>query len=389
MVPDHYGTKQLFLMAQEPHRLLAQWDFSPEAHRVSAIPVPAGPSVLRIYKDSLAGSPVQEIPVSAGARDWFVNVPEAGTAFVAELGCFNADRTWTQFAVSGPASTPPKEPAPLTDLRFATVPVDIPLRDLRVEAGPSVRIDPALDSKPVRPSAPETVLLPRPVPALLPEAVLAHARARAEDAHKVASSSETAASPTEQRQAEGPAGSASMVPQSQEAAIAEVLCHATEVRQWVGSQEITELLRGARKAGAGESSPAPDLGQAARLEAAEAGLVSGPAFWSGALPQSAPPAAREFWLNVNVELVIYGSTESDATLMVGGRKIEVGPDGRFSLRFALPDGIFELPVSAVSADGERGRRAEFGFSRVTAYRGEVGIEPQDPQLAVPQVEAAP
>jgi hypothetical protein len=83
---------------------------------------------------------------------------------------------------------------------------------------------------------------------------------------------------------------------------------------------------------------------------------------------------------VNAELIVYGATEKDATVTIGGRKIKLRADGSFSYRFALPDGRYEMPVVAISADQTDGRAAEMKFSRSTEYRGDVGAHPQDPSL---------
>ena len=95
---------------------------------------------------------------------------------------------------------------------------------------------------------------------------------------------------------------------------------------------------------------------------------------------------KGFWFNVNAELIIYGATEPDANVTIGGRKIQLRRDGTFSFRFALPDGNYDLPAQATSADASDSRRAELKFSRATQYRGEVGKHPQDAKLKVPRVE---
>ena len=92
-----------------------------------------------------------------------------------------------------------------------------------------------------------------------------------------------------------------------------------------------------------------------------------------------------FWLNVNAELVVYGATEPDAVVTIGGRPIRIRPDGTFSYRFALPDGNYELPVCALSAHGDQ-RQAELEFGRLTRYQSEVGEHAQDPDLRVPSAE---
>ncbi len=77
--------------------------------------------------------------------------------------------------------------------------------------------------------------------------------------------------------------------------------------------------------------------------------------WGGSAHMLKPSAGvgkkeRGFWLVVNTELIVYGATEPDAEVTVQGQKIQLRPDGTFSLRFALPDGVQEIPVKAISSD---------------------------------------
>ena len=60
---------------------------------------------------------------------------------------------------------------------------------------------------------------------------------------------------------------------------------------------------------------------------------------------------RPFWMWAEAELIIYGATEPTATLTVQGRKVDLRPDGTFSLRFALPDAKQVFPIEAVRDDG--------------------------------------
>src|SRR5262249_25549524 len=92
---------------------------------------------------------------------------------------------------------------------------------------------------------------------------------------------------------------------------------------------------------------------------------------------------KGFWFNVNAELIIYGATEPDAAVVIGGRKIRLRPDGTFSYRFSLPDGQYELPATATSADGTPTPSAQSKFSRPTHTRGDVKAHPQDPALKPP------
>jgi hypothetical protein len=144
----------------------------------------------------------------------------------------------------------------------------------------------------------------------------------------------------------------------------------------MGSLEITELIR-------------RQLAQ--EISSLGAAQFSIPGSWSGAVSSFSSPLGgmerrKGFWFNVNAELIIYGATEPDAEVTIGGRAIRLRPDGSFSYRFALPDGNYNLPAVATSADGTDSRAAGLKFSRSTEFRGEVGAHPQDPKLNPPLVK---
>jgi hypothetical protein len=64
-----------------------------------------------------------------------------------------------------------------------------------------------------------------------------------------------------------------------------------------------------------------------------------------------PTQERKFWLVLNTELIVYGATEPDASVQIQGEPILLRPDGTFTMRYALPDGVQHIPVVAHSADG--------------------------------------
>ena len=149
-------------------------------------------------------------------------------------------------------------------------------------------------------------------------------------------------------------------------------------RVWMGSLEITELIR-RRLAHAGDTtSPVQAFG------ISSPGIPTSPTSPFGGGPQA--EVEKNFWFNVNAELIIYGATEPNAKVTLGGHEIKLRSDGTFSFRFALPDGKYDLPAVAVSADGTDGRAAELKFSRETQYLGDVGAHPQDPSLKPPLPE---
>ena len=128
----------------------------------------------------------------------------------------------------------------------------------------------------------------------------------------------------------------------------------------------------------GEFSFDVETGEAARIESPSSYVSS---FFGGAEP-------KDFWFNVNAELIIYGATESNATVTFAGKKIPLRPDGSFRFHFALPNGQYELPVTAISADGTDGRAVELKFTRATEIRGHVATAPTDPALKPPPSESA-
>jgi ABC-type phosphate transport system substrate-binding protein len=84
---------------------------------------------------------------------------------------------------------------------------------------------------------------------------------------------------------------------------------------------------------------------------------------------SAPPIRpRNFWLIADAELIVYGATEPDATLTIGGRPIQLSPDGTFRFRMSFQDGLIDYPIMAVAADGEQNRSIHMKFTRETPQR---------------------
>lgn len=101
------------------------------------------------------------------------------------------------------------------------------------------------------------------------------------------------------------------------------------------------------------------------------GEIQGPSSVDVALGRRMPHL--EFWLNLNVEVVVYGSTQPGASLSIGGRPFVLRPDGTFSVRLSLPDGTHELALEAVSPDGKQRHAAKLTLHRRTHW--DVGTTP--------------
>jgi hypothetical protein len=158
-----------------------------------------------------------------------------------------------------------------------------------------------------------------------------------------------------------------------ERALAELFALQLPREDWASSAEVPELVRGPgeKEIAAAQLAPPAPLG-------GEAESISSPM-----APAEQCPGG--FWFNVNAELVIYGATDPEASVTIGGRPVSLRPDGTFSCRCSLPDGEHAVTVSAMSTEGEL-RQATLKFSRATDYRGEAGAAPQDPSLEPPPVD---
>lgn len=74
---------------------------------------------------------------------------------------------------------------------------------------------------------------------------------------------------------------------------------------------------------------------------------------------------RQFFFNIDADLVVYGSTEPNARVTFQGEPVTLRPDGTFSLRFRLADGRHILPAMAVSATGMEERTIVLAVERNT------------------------
>jgi hypothetical protein len=332
-LPEAYGTRQLLLAARDPHWLYAHWDLTSEQQRRYNARSAGRHLILRIYIEAIEGRPAAEIHVHPESRHWFIHVDRAGTQYVCELGFYARNGAWETISTSNSTRTPPDKASADTSVQFATIPFESPLVKLLLLVKGAGRGDVPLSAglEPLRtrghPQLPPPVTPPVPAP---------------------------------------------WTP-AQERALAEAAGMDSVRRIGTGSLAITELSRG---------QPMPEV---TSLSAAQPGSLDRPAEAGGAVssPSGAARPGKGFWFNVNAELIVYGATEPTAAVTVGGRAVKLRPDGSFSCRFALPDGQYELPLVAVSADQTDGRAVELWFSRSTERRGDVGSQTPEPGLGTP------
>ena len=68
---------------------------------------------------------------------------------------------------------------------------------------------------------------------------------------------------------------------------------------------------------------------------------------------------------IEAELVVYGSTEPNARVILQGEPVPVHTDGTFTVRFSLPDSRQIIPAVASSADGVEERTIVLAVERNT------------------------
>lgn len=138
--------------------------------------------------------------------------------------------------------------------------------------------------------------------------------------------------------------------------------------KWMAvSEDFDKLLQlsGVEYIGKGSGEVAKSLAQ--RWEMLRAVFSRGASWGVSSLSSQAPqkPEQKKFWLVADCELILYGATEPDAFVTVSGRKVKLNPDGTFSMRFALPDGMVDLPIKAMSNDERDTRQITIDITRST------------------------
>lgn len=325
-LPESYGTGRLFLTARDPHWLYAHWDFTmQEQFRYNAQSVDRH-MVLRLRAADQPSAQISEIHVHPESRHWFAHVQTAGKQYVAEIGYYQAGHKWKSLATSAPQRTPPDNISADAIIEFATIPLELPFATMLA----------LLKGAPA--GTAENLPLARGL-----EQLRGAARAPI------------------------PQGAGAEWTPEQEAALARLLAASAAGPALSSSGEFVAERSW------------PEF--AIESESGDAGGLPVPSSYVSSFLGGADQ--QDFRFNVNAELVVYGATEPNATVTFAGKAIPLRADGSFRCHFALPDGTYELPVTAVSADGTAGRAAALKFTRATEIRGDVGVHPPAPTLRPP------
>jgi len=357
-LPNGYGESRIILMPRDPQWAYAYWDIS-NSHKEALRQQGGIRLALRFYDitdiDLNYQRPhsVQQYECDEMAREWYLPVPVSDRNYLLEIGYIATDGRWLLLARSNPIHIPPVYPSEWMDEQFIKVSWE---EDLKGKTFLQL-VPPGQKSSAVS------------------DAIYGRIFGLAEDAEaqRVAGSLYGSMQHVP--------GSMQHVPGSAQHVAGSVQHVAGSIQQTFGPVQFSEVYGSAQMASgqAIESFPLSSYVFASGMgmwAGAAPGAVGAPNFsgigMSGyglGFSASAPPIRpRQFWLVADAELIVYGATEPDATVTIGGRPIKLNPDGTFRFQMSFQDGLIDYPIMAVAADGEQTRAIHMKFTRETPER---------------------
>jgi hypothetical protein len=319
-LPAGYGDSRIVLLPRDPQWAYTYWDV-PSEHKEELRRQGGQQLALRIYDvtdiniEYQSSHSLQEYPADELAREWYLPIPVSDRDYIIDIGYRAVDGRWLVLARSARVRIPPVYPSDWIEDVFVTVNFEEELRGQTVYE----LVPPA---KKIATAANGTV-----------NVNYSNGNPIYDQIFGLAESAEA------QRVAGSLFGSGHQVPgfvQPEQALSSYIF--PSGVGLWA----------------------APT---ASGLTASGAG-ISGAGFSGSAVPVR----PRKFWLVADAELIVYGATEPDANVTIGGRPIKLNPDGTFRFQFSFQDGLIDYPILAVAADGEQTRSIHLKFERETPSR---------------------
>jgi hypothetical protein len=319
-LPGGYGQSRIVLMPRDPQWAYTYWDI-PNEHKEELRRQGGQQLALRVYDSTdvdlnyQAPHSVQEYPCDELAREWYLPVPVSDRDYTVDIGYRCFDGRWLVLARSAAVRIPPVYPSDWVEDVFMTVNWDEDLKGKTVYK-----------------------LVPPSQKTAAAAASAGTGNAIYDEIFGMAESAEA------QRVAGSLYGSMQHVP---------------------GSVVSSYILASGSGMGMWSESALTMSGVGMGLTMSGAGLTMSGAGFSASAPPMRP---RKFWLVADAELIVYGATEPDATVTIGGRPIKLNPDGTFRFQMSFQDGLIDYPIMAVAADGEQTRSIHMKFVRETPSR---------------------
>lgn len=298
-LPLEYGDTKVVLLTRDPEWIFAYWEINPETRKKHGLlrGTHSKSIALRVHTlSSKAHIPAYDVPVNDYTSSWYVRVPAGGSRFRVDLGVFDAKGQFVVLASSNEIDIPRMEIAESTDVEFAEINDEIYHQIVQLSGGLGMKERLGSDD------------------------FLRSLQQRVFDSL-----------------AGGPLSSAGL----SSGAFFGLSSAGLSSGSLLSSGAFGLLSSGA-------------LGLSSSLFSS-AGLFSAGAGGEGAVQLAAKERRGDFWLEVGVDVIVYGATEPDAKVTFMGQEIRLTPDGTFRVRMVLPDTTIEFPIQAESADGEHHR----------------------------------
>ncbi|MEW5861878.1 MAG: DUF4912 domain-containing protein [Cyanobacteriota bacterium] len=320
-LPGGYGESRVVLMPRDPQWAYTYWDI-PNDHKEELRRHGGQQLALRLYDvtdvnlEYQSPHSIQEYPCDELAREWYLPMPVSDRDYAVDIGYRCADGRWLVLARSAPVRVPPVYPSDWIEDQFISVSWEEDLRGKTfLELVPPAK-------KMAMASYGSVAAAGNPIYDEI------FGMAQTVEAQRVAGSLY---------------GSMQQVPTSmQTVSLADQALSSYVFPSGVGMWAVP-TMSGLTMSGAG---------------------MSGAGFSASAVPMR----PRQFWLVADAELIVYGATEPDATVTIGGRPIKLNPDGTFRFQMSFQDGLIDYPIMAVAADGEQTRAIHMKFNRETPSR---------------------
>jgi uncharacterized protein len=309
-LPDGYGDSRIVLMPRDPQWAYTYWDV-PNENRLELRHQGGQQLALRIYDvtdidiENQSPHSIQEYPCDELAREWYLPIPVSDRDYVIDIGYRCVDGRWLVLARSARVHIPPVYPSDWIEDVFITVDFEDELRGNNLYE----LVPPAKKIAPTGNAIYDQIF----------------GMSESAEAMRVAGSLFGSMQHV----------AGSMAPEQ----VISSYVFPSGVGMWAipSASGVNVNMSGVGMSGAG---------------------------FSGDVPMR----PRQFWLVADAELIVYGATEPDANVTIGGRPIKLNPDGTFRFQMSFQDGLIDYPIMAVAADGEQMRSIHMKFNRETPSR---------------------
>ncbi|MBD1829610.1 DUF4912 domain-containing protein [Microcoleus vaginatus GB1-A2] len=348
-LPNGYGESRVVLMPRDPEWAYTYWDIPND--RKEELRRQGGQQLaLRIYDvtdvnlDNQSPHSIQEYPCDELAREWYVPIPVSDRDYAIDIGYRCADGRWLVLARSAQVRVPPVYPSDWIEDQFITL-------DWEEELQGKTFAELVPPAKKIAQQASNGNGYSTS------NAIYEQIFGMAESAESLRVAGSVFGS------MQHVAGSVQQVGIHEQALSSYVF--PSGVGMWAAPAMSGLTMSGVGMSGVGMSGLTMSGVGMSGLTMSGFGMsgvgMSGVGF-------AAPMRPRQFWLVADAELIVYGATEPDATVYVGGQPIKLNADGTFRFQMSFQDGLIDYPIFAVAADGEQNRAIHMKFERETPER---------------------